>query len=351
MIDLTTRYMGLELKNPLVVSSCGLTKTVQGVRKCAEAGAGAIVLKSMFEEQIAAETAELTGHAAAGGHTEALDYLQGYGRALGPREYLQLVSDAKRAVSIPVIASVNCITAERWADYAGQLAAAGADALEVNIGFLPNDAETTSEAVEERYERILYAVRSRVELPVALKLGPYLSSFARLAHRLGNDRVAGPPFTVGWCGAGTSDKETTWRGADALVLFNRFYQLDIDVDSLKLTGGNPYSTPAELHLPLRWISLLAGRLECDLAATTGVHDGRDATKLLLAGATAVQLCSTLYRNGLGQIGLILEQLGAWMQEHGFARLDDFRGRLSQGRSERPGDHERIQYIKALVGIE
>ncbi len=350
MVDLTTRYMGLELKNPLVVSSCGLTKTVQGVQKCAAAGAGAIVLKSLFEEQIAAEVAELTQNVDNTGHTEAFEYLQGYGRAHSTHEYLQLVRDAKQAVAVPIIASINCVTDERWAEYAGQLAEAGADGLEINIGFLPTTAKLTSSVVEERYEHILEAVRRRVDLPIALKVGPYISSFAHLAERLGNDRMD-VPFTVGWCGPGESEKKLTWQAADALVLFNRFYRFDINVDTLQLAGGNPYSTAAELHLSLRWISLLAGRLTCDLAATTGVHDGRDMIKQLLAGATVVQVCSTLYRNGLGQIGMILDQLQEWMQAHGFERLDDFRGRLSQAHSEHPEDYARLQYIKALVGIE
>jgi dihydroorotate dehydrogenase (fumarate) len=349
MIDLATRYMGLELKNPLVVSSCGLTKTLAGVQKCAAAGAGAIVLHSLFEEQIAAEVAELTHYADSAGHTEAFEYLRGYGQALGPREYLELVRDSKQAVEVPIIASVNCVSDERWADYAEKLAAAGADGLEVNIGFLPNNAHLTGAEVEGRYERILHAVRTQVGLPVALKVGPYLSSFANLAARLGNDRLPGQPFTVGWCGPGELDKQTNWKGADALVLFNRFYRFDIDVSTQQLTGGNPYSTSAELHLPLRWIALLAGHIDCDLAATTGVQDGTDVVKLLLAGATAIQICSTLYRNGLGQIGLILEQLQAWMQDHGYNQLDDFRGRLSQSRSEKPHDYERLQYVKALVG--
>ena len=351
MIDLTTTYMGLKLKNPLVVSSCGLTKTLRGVQKCAEAGAGAIVLKSLFEEQITAEVAELTQHVDSVGHTESMEYLHGYGHALGPREYLQLVHDAKKSVSVPIITSINCVTDNLWADYARQLAAAGADALEINIGFLPNAPTLTGATVEERYPRILHAVRSQVDLPIALKVGPYISSFANLADQLGNDRMAGTPFTVGWCGPSVSDKEITWQGADALVLFNRFYSFDIDVDKLQLAGGNPYSTSGEIHVPLRWISLLAGRVRCDLAATTGIHDGRDVVKQLLAGATVTQICSTLYRNGLGQIGTILDQLQQWMQTHGFEQLDDFRGRLSQSRSEHPGDYERIQYIKALVGIE
>lgn len=351
MIDLTTNYMGLELKNPLVVASCGLTKNLQGVKKCVEAGAGAIVLKSMFEEQIKAEVAELTQHVDSVGHTESFEYLHGYGEALGPREYLQLVREAKRSVDVPIIASINCVSDQRWADYARQLSAAGADGLEINIGFLPKLAELTSSEVEQRYEEILYAVRNQVDLPVALKVGPFISSFANLAARLGNDRMEGQPFTVGWCGPGESDKNVTWRGADALVLFNRFYRFDIDVDTLQLTNGNPYSTVEELHIPLRWISLLAGRVKCDLAATTGIYDGRDVAKQLLAGASVVQVCSTLYRNGLGQIGLILDQLREWMQEHDFERLGDFRGRLSQARSDQPEAYGRLQYIKALVGIE
>ena len=351
MSNLSTRYMGLELKNPLVVSSCGLTKTVQGVQQAAEAGAGAIVLKSLFEEQINADLDELTQQSQHSGHTETYDYLQGFGHSFGSREYLQLVSDAKAAVSVPVIASINCVTAERWTEYAAKLAAAGADGLELNIGFLPNDSAISGVVVEERYLKILSAVRNEVTLPVALKIGPYFSSLAHLAKQLGNDRMTGPPFTVGWCGPGENDKDVSWKGADALVLFNRFYRFDIDVDKRRPSGGNPYSTSEELHVSLRWISLLAGRVACDLAATTGVHDGRDMIKQLLAGASVVQVCSTLYRNGLGQIGQILDQLEEWMQIHGFESTADFRGQLSQVRSDDPGDYERLQYIKALVGIE
>jgi len=351
MIDLTTQYMGLELKNPLVVASCGLTKALKGVQKCAEAGAGAIVLKSLFEEQITAEITELTNYAGNTDHTEGFEYLQGYGEALGPQDYLQLIRDAKKTVDIPIIASINVVKDSRWAEYAKQLATAGADALEINIGFLPRMAQVTSAEVDERYEQILYAVRQQVDLPVALKVGPYISSFAHLADRLGNDRMVGTPFTVGWCGPGESEKEISRQGADALVLFNRFYNFDIDVDTLQLTCGNPYSSPADIHVPLRWISLLAGRLTCDLAAATGIHDGRDVIKQLLAGATVTQLCSTLYRNGLGQIDLILKQLQEWMEDHDFSQLNDFRGSLSQARSKHPSAHERLQYIKALVGME
>lgn len=351
MSDLTTVYMGMELSNPLVVGSCGLTKTVQGVKQAADAGAGAIVLKSLFEEQISAEVEELASQSQHAAHTEAYDYLHGFAQALGPSEYLQLVSDAKKSVSVPIFASINCVTANRWTEYAAKLADAGADGLELNVGFLPNDPAIAGVTVEERYSEILSAVREVVELPVALKIGPYFSSLAHLAQQLGKDRMKGPPFTVGWCGPGDVEQELSWKAADALVLFNRFYRFDIDIDSMQLTGGNPYSSSEELHLPLRWISLLAGRVSSDLAATTGVHNGEDVIKQIMAGATVVQLCSTLYRNGLGQISSILEQLEHWMQTKKFARLEDFRGTLSYARSETPSAYERVQYIKALVGIE
>ncbi len=329
MIDLSTRYLGLDLKNPLVIASSGLTTTLQGVQNCANAGAGAIVLKSLFEEQINADVTALTNASVDFMHTEALEYLEGYGHACGPHEYLTLVRDAKQAVDVPIIASVNCITAERWADYAAQLAKAGADALEVNVGFLPNSADLTSAAVEERYAKILQTVKSRVDIPVALKIGPAFSSFRPLAQRLGT----GP------------------QAADALVLFNRFYRLDIDVKTLKVVAGNPYSSQDEIHTSLRWILLLAGKIDSDLAATTGIHDGQDVAKQLLAGASVAQLCSTIYRHGFVQIKTILAQLHEWMETHNFTRLDDFRGRLSQSNSEEPESYERLQYIKGLTGYE
>ena len=329
MIDLSSSYMGLHLKNPLVVASCGLTTGLQGVQNCANAGAGAIVLKSLFEEQINADVSALTKASGDIMHTEALEYLEGYGRACGPHEYLSLIRDAKQTVKIPIIASVNCITAERWVDYAAQLAKAGADAIEINVGFLPNTPALTSAAVEARYESILQAVKTRVEIPVALKVGPYFSSFSQLASRLGKGAQA----------------------ADALVLFNRFYHLDIDVNNLQVIAGNPYSSQEEIHTSLRWILLLTGKIDADLAATTGIHDGLDVAKQLLAGAAVTQICSTIYLNGFVQIKTILEQLKAWMKTHNFSSLDDFRGRLSQIKSDDPGSYERLQYIKGLTGLE
>ncbi len=351
MADLSTTYMGLSLKNPVVVASSSLTGTVEGVQQCAAAGAGAIVLKSLFEEQISHETGALGQYAEYAGHYEATEYLQGYGMELGPRDYLKLVAEAKQAVAVPVIPSLNCFSSERWADYAKKLENAGADAIELNVGLMPNQVKQEGAAIEERYFKILHDVKSRVKIPVAMKVGPYFSSFANLAEKLCRDRAEAPEFTVGWCGPGETSKKIVWEGADALVLFNRFYQFDIDIEKMALVAGNPYSTPAEIHTSLRWISLLAGRISCDLAATTGIHDGKGAIKQLLAGATTVQLCSTLYKHGAGQIEKILAEIQAWMERHDFARLDEFRGRLSQARSQRPESYERLQYIKLFVGIE
>jgi dihydroorotate dehydrogenase (fumarate) len=351
MADLSTTYMGMALRNPIVVSSSPLTGTLEGIRECAEAGAGAIVLRSLFEEQIAAETGALSRYAEYTGHGEAAEYLHGYGMELGPRDYVQLVREAKKSVDVPIIPSLNCVSHERWMDYAKKLEAAGADAIELNIGLMPTHTTQEGPSVEELYCRILHEVKSRVALPVAMKIGPYFSSFANLAEKLCHDIAEAPAFTVGWFGPSTSAGKIIWRGADALVLFNRFYQLDIDVETMQLQAGNPYSTPAEIHYPLRWISLLAGRVSCDLSATTGVHDGLDVAKQLLAGATVVQVCSTLFKNGLGQIGKMQDQLRDWMQAHGFARPEEFRGRLSQIRSGRSEPYERMQYLKVLAGGE
>lgn len=351
MSDLTTTYMGLSLRNPLIVASSSLSGSLDGVKRCAAAGPGAIVLKSLFEEQISAETDKLTSYADYAAHGEAAEYLQGYGRELGPRSYLKLVEEAKKNVAVPIIASLNCRSSDRWVDYARKLQAAGADAVELNIAILPVQAAQTGVAVEDLYLRIVHEVKALLSIPVAVKIGPYFSSFAHFAKRLCSDVMEGPEFTIGWCGPGRTEKKLLRRGADALVLFNRFYQLDIDVDKMALVAGNPYSTSEEIHTPLRWISLLAGRIDADLAATTGVHTGQDAIKQLLAGACVIQLCSTLYQHGLERITQMLQEMEQWMQAHGFASVDDFRGRLSQARSTEPADHERLQYMKLFVGIE
>ncbi len=327
MANLTTAYMGIELRNPVLVASCSLSKNIDGVRRCADAGAGAVVLKSLFEEQIWA-TIEQTGqYMGALWHSEAVEYVEKMGLALGPTEYLKLIEEAKRGVSIPIIASLNCTSSEVWVEYAKRIAAAGADAIELNISAMPSDPKRRSEEIEDVYYTVVENVRANANIPIAVKIGSHFTSVAHTA------------------------RELQIRGAAALVLFNRFYQLDIDIDKLALAPGYRFSSPQEMSTSLRWISLLAGRLEIDLAASTGVHDGADAVKQLLAGAAVVQLCSTLYVNGLERIGQVISFIGSWMKEHGFESVERFRGMLSQMRSGKPELYERLQYIKALVGIE
>jgi len=295
MANLSTEYMGLKLNNPIVVASCSLTSTSEGVRRCAAAGAGAVVLKSLFEEQIRIEAGDLEKYLWLSGHPEALDYIRNMGMELGPREYLSLIKAAKNA-------------------------------LELNISAMPSNLDRSDEEIADVYFRILGEVKKCVEIPIAVKIGPYFTSMSRMADELSE------------------------RGAAALVLFNRFYQLDIDTEKLELAPGYRFSSPEEMNISLRWISLLAGRVNCDLAASTGIHDGASVIKQLLAGASVAQLCSTLYINKLEQIGRILEHVENWMGNHGFDSVDQVRGKLSQMQSETPESYERLQYIKSLVGI-
>lgn len=327
MADLSTTYMGLELRNPILVASCSLSKDADGVKKCADAGAGAVVLKSLFEEQIWVGIEQTGQYTGALWHSEAVDYVEKMGLALGPTEYLKLIEEAKRSVSIPVIASLNCTSSDVWVEYAKRIAAAGADGVELNIALMPSDPKRRPGEIEERYFRIIENVRINADIPIAVKIGSHFTSVAEFAHQL------------------------QLRGAAALVLFNRFYQLDIDIEKLSLSPGYRFSSPHEMSVPLRWISLLAGRLEADLAASTGVHDGAGTVKQLLAGATVVQLCSTLYISGLEKIGEVLGFVESWMKKHGFDSIEQFRGKLSQMQSEKPELYERLQYIKVLVGIE
>jgi dihydroorotate dehydrogenase (fumarate) len=352
MIDISTSYMGLPLKNPFIVASSSLTGHVESVKRCAEAGAGAIVLKSLFEEQIEAETYALSDETDAhAGHGEAYEYLQGYGMELGPQQYLDLVKQSKSAVDVPIIASLNCADGGRWSSYAAKLENAGADAIELNISIMPSSVKQQGPAVVDEYLRIIYEVKQQVKIPVAVKVGPYFTSFANFADRLANERAEAPAYSVGWLGKNKTPGKITWTGADALVLFNRFYKLDIDINKITLVHGQPYSSSSEINDSLRWLSLLAGKVNCDLVGNTGIHTGHDAVKALLAGAKVVQCCSTLFINGLQQIKVMENQLKTWMEQHGFEKLCDFRGKLSQSKSDNPEDHERLQYIKLFVGLE
>jgi dihydroorotate dehydrogenase (fumarate) len=319
MVDLSTTYMELNLRNPTVVGSSSLTKSVEGIKQCADAGAGAIVMKSLFEEPA---DPEIDGEKAAyrseeqpmlgskNGHTD--------GR-LNVEEYLRNINEAKQEVSLPIIASLSCVSMEGWKKYAKMVWNAGADALELNISVVPYLSMVFSRAIEDLYLVIFEEVRNVVSIPVSLKLNPYFASMMRLAYDLGGS------------------------GASALVLFDRFYQIDIDIENLKLKGGSPFSSSEEMSNGLRWMALLHGKVNCDLAASTGIYEAEDVIKQLLAGAKVVQLCSTLYKNGLEKIASILSSLESWMEKHGFHSLEDFRGILSQEKCKDFTFFERLQY--------
>lgn len=327
MPDLTTRYMGLQLAHPLVVASSRLSNSVENLKRLEDAGAAAVVLKSLFEEQIQRNGDAAMGPGEAEWHPEAEDYVRGLQMQLSAREYLTLVENGVKTLNIPIIASLNCVSATGWADYARQLQDAGAQALELNIGFMPTDPKRSDEDVRKRYLEIVDSVKGQLNVPVSIKIGPHFTSLSNFV------------------------RELQWHGVDALVLFNRFYRFDIDIENLKPVAGNPYSHPEELSLSLRWISVLFDELDLDLAASTGIHTHAEVIKQLLAGATVTQLCSTLFLNGLEQIERILEGLKNWMTEHEYKSVDAFRGRVSRDLSRNPELHQRLQYIRAIVGIE
>lgn len=324
MADLRVQYMGLDLDNPVVVSSSSLTITPEKVEQCAAAGAGAVVLKSLFEEEIQAEI-DASGDGVQ--HTEAADYIREAHTGAGLARYASLISESRKRVDIPVIASINAASRNWWEDYVPNLVDAGASALELNLSLMPYDYHDDDAKVVDFYIKAVSAVRSRVSVPIAVKIGPWFTSIPAMVDKL------------------------KWAGADAVVLFNRFYQLDIDINTLSLRSGSPMSTPADLALPLRWLSLVYGKTEAELAASGGVHGADDAIKAILAGAQVVQVCSALYRNGVQHVATIRDGIADWMDRTSFATVASFRGKLSQKRSETPERFERLQYIKALVGSE
>ena len=327
MFNLSTQYLGLNLKNPIIVSSSSLTNNVNGIVSCANSGAGAVVLKSLFEEQITAELDTIENDPSIENHPEAADYVRQLGMDLQSDSYLKLIEDAKKSVDMPIIASLNCISKEKWLDYAKQIEQAGADALELNIAIMPKDFHSLPEEIEELVVDIVKNVRQKVSIPLSVKLGPYFTSIPKVVQQLQE------------------------AGVNGLVLFNRFYRPDVDIEKLEIVPGYRYSTPEEISLSLRWIGILSRQVKIDLAGSTGIFDGVGVIKQILAGAKATQICSTVYINGFKQIGIMLERVKFWMQTHNYESLDDFRGILSHKNTQKPAYFERLQYIRALVGIE
>ncbi len=325
-MDLTTKYMGLDLKNPLVAAASPLTKEVGNFKKLEDAGIGAIVCHSIFEEQLTQEAAELDNSLTQGtdSYAEALDYFpQASAFKLGPDEYLDLIRKAKAQISVPVIASLNGHTPGGWVDYAKKVEKAGADAIELNVYFLAAKVDTTPDDVESNYEVIVRSVKSNVKIPVAVKLSPYFSAMAHMARCLDQ------------------------AGADGLVLFNRFYQPDFNLDTLEVEPTVHLSSADELRLPLRWIAILHGHVKASLAATTGIHQAEDVVKAVMAGADVAMICSTLLRNGIGHVGKILNDLQAWMTAHEYMSVKQMKGVMSQGKCAHPEALERANYMKVL----
>jgi dihydroorotate dehydrogenase (fumarate) len=325
-MNLTTNYLGLTLRSPLVPSASPLSAEIDHIKRMEDVGAGAVVLPSLFEEQLRLERFELNRSLMEGTESfpEALTYFpEPEEFKLGSEEYLDHVANAKRTVNIPVIASLNGSTMGGWINYARQIQEAGADALELNIYYIPTDPAITAEQVETNYVEILQAVKSVVTLPVAVKLSPFFSNFAHVAKLL------------------------TDAGADGLVLFNRFYQPDIDLESLEVTPNLLLSTPMAMRLPLRWIAILHGRLDVSFAATGGIHRSSDALKMMMAGADITMLCSVLLRRGIEHIRLLETEISEWLETHEYHSLQQLKGSLSQKNSPDPSAFERAQYMRAI----
>ncbi len=326
MPDLRTSYLGLPLAHPVVASASPLGKTLDGVRSLEDGGAAAIVLPSLFEEQLIRDNESFARYSAVGSESfaESLSYFPAVpGAALGPDEYLRLVADARAAVAVPVIASLNGASERGWVDFATLLEAAGAHAIELNIFYLPVGAAATGRAVEDRYVQVVQAVRNAIHIPLAVKLSPYFSAFGEMAARL------------------------VTAGANGLVLFNRFYQPDFDLERLEVVPNLELSSPIEIRLPLLWIAVLRGRLQASIAATSGVHAPAEVVKYLLAGADAVMTTSALLRHGPMHLRTLVDGLVAWMESHRYESVAQMRGAMSQQNVSDPEAFERANYVRIL----
>jgi dihydroorotate dehydrogenase (fumarate) len=330
MTDLSTTYLGLKLRSPLVVSASPLSRDLDGIRRLEEAGASAVVLYSLFEEQLRQEEVDLNYHLTAGTESfaESLTYFpQASEFHTGPEGYLKHIRKAKAAVKIPVIASLNGSTLGGWTKFAAEIERAGADAIECNVYHIPTDPTVSAAHIEQTYLDILQAVKATVTIPVAIKLSPFFSNLSNMAHRLDE------------------------AGADALVLFNRFYQPDIDLEELEIRPNVLLSTPQALRLPLTWIGILHGRVKASLAATGGVHAAEDAVKLLMVGANVTMMCSSLMRHGIDHLRHVERELRDWMEAHEYESVAQMQGSMSQIKCSDPGAFERAQYMRAVKGMQ
>ena len=327
MTDLSTKYMGFNLRSPIIAASSGLTNSLQDLKEIEKYGAGAIVLKSLFEEEINIELQKSINHMNRPGtlYPEIYDFFSYDDVEDSVSNYLFLIEKAKKVLQIPVIASINCISASDWIGFSKRIEEAGADGIELNLFILPSDFKRTNEETEKVYFDVIESVKKEIKIPMALKTSFYFSNLGQMLKKLSETGIA------------------------ALVLFNRFWSPDFDIDNFKILSSHVLSTPGELSISLRWIAIMANRVKCDLAASTGIHDGRAVIKQLLAGANAVQVASALYRNGFPRIQKMLDEVEEWMKIKKFKNISEFRGILSQSQSHDPAAFERVQFMKHFSG--
>lgn len=324
-MDLTAPYMGIRLKNPLIVGSSGLTTTVDNVVRCADSGVGAVVLKSLFEEQLIADKSRLLDQDDLYfWHPEAMDHVGAVSKEHGTDAYLKLIEGSKKKVNIPVFASLNCITAAEWPMFAKKIESTGADGIELNIFIPPTQINANAQHIENTYFEIIDAVRSQVSLPLSVKIGHFFTNLAGIIYQLSK------------------------TGVQSIVLFNRYYRPDIDINKLKIITGNVYSSPEEITLALRWIALLSTKVNCELVASTGIYSAEGAIKYILAGASSVQLCSVLYKNKVTYSETILKDIQTWMELKGYNSINDFRGVIAKMHEAEPV-FDRVQFIRKTTG--
>jgi dihydroorotate dehydrogenase (fumarate) len=324
MPDISTNYMGLTLRSPIIASSSSLTGSLENIKALAENGVGAVVLKSVFEEEIILEMEKKMQKMMSQNfiYPETMEFYSKEDVDDILSSYLKLISDCKKETDIPIIASVNCVTADNWTHYAKSIQDAGADGIEINVFSVPSpDGEDKGN--EKIYLDILKAVKKEVSIPVAVKIGKYFANIPKVI------------------------KELSENGADAVVLFNRFFSPDIDVEKMTLVTSNVYSDPSEYMLPLRWVALSSGKVDADLSATTGIHDGKTVVKLLLAGAQTVQIATVLYQKGFEYLNEMTFELEEWMQKKDYDMLEDFRGKLDQSKVSNPASYLRFQFMKHI----
>ena len=320
-MDISVKYLGLDLKNPIIIGSSGLTNSVNRIQELEKNGAAAVVLKSLFEEQILMEfnhVASQDGH----NYPEFQDYTKFYTEGKNLVDYLDLIKDSKKSVGIPIIASINCVSSNEWVSFAKNIETAGADAIELNISLLPSNFDLNGSENEKIYFKIIEKVKQNVNIPIALKMSNYSAGLANLIQKL------------------------SWtQHIDAFVLFNRFYNPDIDINKKEIISASALSTPHDIFTSLRWIALLSDTIELPLIATTGIYDGEGVIKQILAGAQAVQMVSSIYKNGSSYILTIIDEIKKWMEQNNYSKLSDFRALLNQKKSDNHSDYERIQFMK------